>query len=169
MVPYHYTSAADLHGIITSKSLWASDYRFLNDTSEFRYGLDILFNAIDRRKAEISRLSADAWNEIVLLREHNDLEGVYAFVASLTSVPVHLIGPSMNGAFGRVTIKCTVIPQIRARAIWAISSIARVVRQEAADEAQPMTAPWVAGVYAAGWGPPAAGTGTKPGLLTSSV
>jgi hypothetical protein len=61
----------------------------------------------------------------------------------------------------------------RAPAIWAISARARVVRQEAAAEAltmteQPMTAAWVAGVYAAGWGPPAAGTGTKAGL-TSSV
>ncbi len=57
----------------------------------------------------------------------------------------------------------------RPPAIWAISARARVVRQEAADEAltmteQPMTAPWVAGVFAAGWRPPA---GTEAGMTPS--
>jgi hypothetical protein len=51
------------------------------------------------------------------------------------------------------------------------SARARVVRQEAAGEAltmtaQPRTAPWVAGVYTAGWGPPA-GTGTEAGMTAS--
>ena len=46
---YHYTTAAGLKGIIKSKSFWASDYRFLSDATEFRYGLDIfehIFEAI---------------------------------------------------------------------------------------------------------------------------
>ena len=38
---YHYTTAQGLEGIITTRSVWASDYRFLNDATEFRYGLNI--------------------------------------------------------------------------------------------------------------------------------
>lgn len=41
MILYHYTTAAGLRGIVRTKSIWASDYRFLNDASEFNYGLSI--------------------------------------------------------------------------------------------------------------------------------
>lgn len=39
---YHYTNLAGLRGIIDSNTLWASDYRYLNDRTEFAFGLDIL-------------------------------------------------------------------------------------------------------------------------------
>jgi hypothetical protein len=35
---YHYTDANGLKGILESAALWATDVRFLNDPSEFRYG-----------------------------------------------------------------------------------------------------------------------------------
>jgi hypothetical protein len=41
MILYHYTNAKGLAGIITKKVLWASDYRFLNDTNELNYGLSV--------------------------------------------------------------------------------------------------------------------------------
>jgi hypothetical protein len=41
MILYHYTNADGLRGIIESKSIWASDCRFLNDATEFNYGLSI--------------------------------------------------------------------------------------------------------------------------------
>ncbi|MHC4042957.1 hypothetical protein [Bradyrhizobium sp. 23AC] len=56
MILYHYTSAAGLHGIVASESLWTSHYRFLNDTSEFRHGWDIVLAAIERRAAEIRQI-----------------------------------------------------------------------------------------------------------------
>ena len=31
---FHYTTAAGLHGIVSSKTLWASHTEFLNDTEE---------------------------------------------------------------------------------------------------------------------------------------
>jgi hypothetical protein len=34
---WHYTSYAAFEKILTSKSIWASDYRFLNDREEFRH------------------------------------------------------------------------------------------------------------------------------------
>jgi hypothetical protein len=51
-------------------------------------------------------------------------------------------------------------------AICAISARARVVQQEAAGGALTMTAPWVAGVYTAGWRP-AAGEGTEAEVTPS--
>lgn len=39
---YHYTDLAGLRGIIESEGVWASDYRFLNDRTEFTFGLEIL-------------------------------------------------------------------------------------------------------------------------------
>jgi hypothetical protein len=83
MVLYHYTSAAGLHGIIATRSLWTSDYRFLNDTSEFRHGWKIVLDAIDDRGAEIRDISPFAWDTIALFREHSD--NAYGFVGSLTS------------------------------------------------------------------------------------
>lgn len=39
---YHYTDLSGLRGIIESEAIWASDYRFLNDRTEFAFGLEIL-------------------------------------------------------------------------------------------------------------------------------
>ncbi len=38
---YHYTTAHGLRCIVESKSIWASDFRFLNDASEFQHGRSI--------------------------------------------------------------------------------------------------------------------------------
>lgn len=56
MILYHYTTAAGLHDIVASRSLWTSHYRFLNDTSEFLHGWKIVLDAIDRLapRSEIS-------------------------------------------------------------------------------------------------------------------
>jgi len=34
---FHYTTAAGMRGILDSSRLWATNYRFLNDTSEVAY------------------------------------------------------------------------------------------------------------------------------------
>ena len=41
MILYHYTTAEGLRGIIEDKAIWASDYRFLNDATEFEYGMSL--------------------------------------------------------------------------------------------------------------------------------
>lgn len=82
---YHYTSSIGLQGIIQSKSIWATDHRFLNDPSEFTHGWAIVFDALKRRKAELDKVSDQAWNTIELFRQHGERQGVFAFVGSLTS------------------------------------------------------------------------------------
>lgn len=44
---FHYTTAAGLLGMITTRTLWATDVRFLNDAEESRYGFKAMFDAID--------------------------------------------------------------------------------------------------------------------------
>lgn len=48
-VRYHYTDAAGLIGILTSHRLWATDIRFLNDTSEGRFLCERLLTLMERR------------------------------------------------------------------------------------------------------------------------
>lgn len=39
---YHYTDAAGLFGMLNTGELWLTDYRFLNDKSEYTHAFDIL-------------------------------------------------------------------------------------------------------------------------------
>jgi hypothetical protein len=38
---YHYTTAAALQGIIESNGIWLTDFSYLNDESEIRYGIEV--------------------------------------------------------------------------------------------------------------------------------
>ena len=48
----HYTSASGLHGIVTSKTLWASHTSFLNDSEEAVGFLDRVLPMILRSELE---------------------------------------------------------------------------------------------------------------------
>jgi hypothetical protein len=47
---YHYTNAAGLRGIFESQQLWFTDYRHLNDPSEFLHGLEFARDVARRLK-----------------------------------------------------------------------------------------------------------------------
>lgn len=47
---FHYTSAAGLLGIIQSKTIWATNIRYLNDTKEYAHALDITQAILDYRQ-----------------------------------------------------------------------------------------------------------------------
>lgn len=46
---YHYTSGQGLHGILSTGSMWGTNHSFMNDRSEFEYGLNLLRTAIADR------------------------------------------------------------------------------------------------------------------------
>lgn len=46
-VLYHYTSFAGFQGIIESKSLWATDIRYLNDVSEFKHAISLANDVVE--------------------------------------------------------------------------------------------------------------------------
>lgn len=39
---YHYTDAKGLFGILDTKQIWASSYRYMSDAQEFYYGFDLI-------------------------------------------------------------------------------------------------------------------------------
>jgi len=85
MVLYHYTTAASLSGIIKSRSVWASDYRFLNDATEFRYGLGIFEQIFYSRDSRSPVFSSEVIDLIRQLREATDQFRV--FVAAFSKEP----------------------------------------------------------------------------------
>ena len=48
-VVYHYTSLASLQKIVETTKIFATDYRLLNDKTEFQYGLQVLEVMLRRR------------------------------------------------------------------------------------------------------------------------
>jgi len=50
---YHYTSIEGLKGILDTRSLWASQIHFLNDTQEFKYSTTILEKVLSERKPKL--------------------------------------------------------------------------------------------------------------------
>ena len=54
---WHYTTGQGLLAILEDKSLWATQIACLNDTSEYGYGSDILFEAFLRKNESPPKLS----------------------------------------------------------------------------------------------------------------
>ncbi len=52
---YHYTSLEGLVGIVNSRSVWMTDYSYLNDRREVRYGIDLLLDAVNELQSEATR------------------------------------------------------------------------------------------------------------------
>lgn len=59
---YHYTTAEGLLGIVSSKSLWASDAEFLSDARELQYGRQELRDKLLEKADAIDR-KAEPWKE----------------------------------------------------------------------------------------------------------
>jgi len=55
---WHYTSHAGLQGIISSKRIWATEYRFLNDREEFLHAKELAQNLVDEEPEYIEEFPA---------------------------------------------------------------------------------------------------------------
>jgi uncharacterized Fe-S radical SAM superfamily protein PflX len=49
---FHYTTAEGLKGILTSQTLWATDFRYLNDTEELSQAKEIFISVVKPIMAE---------------------------------------------------------------------------------------------------------------------
>lgn len=49
---FHYTTAMGLKGILDTKKIWATHFRFLNDASEVDYGMFVIGSCIDALRAQ---------------------------------------------------------------------------------------------------------------------
>lgn len=64
---YHYTSLEGFMGIVGSRSVWMTEFAYLNDRREIRYGLDLLLDEVsamsDGETTEQVRNLLSAWKE----------------------------------------------------------------------------------------------------------
>ncbi|MXV20332.1 DUF2971 domain-containing protein [Deinococcus xianganensis] len=51
---YHYTSAAGLHGMLTTNSVWLTHARSLNDSSEYLYGINLIAGVVARKTGNMA-------------------------------------------------------------------------------------------------------------------
>lgn len=80
---FHYTSANGLLGILQERGIWATDIRYLNDSSEYYYALDLLGDAIERRREKAKSKYLGALLEVLNLRLEKEDE-TEIFVSSFT-------------------------------------------------------------------------------------
>ncbi len=62
---YHYTTINGLMGILPNSSIWASDARFMNDSSELSYATDLIVRVVDE---ELEKVADPALKELFELR-----------------------------------------------------------------------------------------------------
>ncbi|MDR3754013.1 MAG: DUF2971 domain-containing protein [Terracidiphilus sp.] len=78
---FHYTTQTGLDGILTSDSIWATHYRFLNDSMERRYGLTLFKEALFR--VAFKKFGAlDASNTLVDYFEQTTTDVLDAYIVS---------------------------------------------------------------------------------------
>lgn len=76
---YHYTTVDGLKGILTSRSLWASKTRYLNDAVEFNHGTDIALARVRELRDDVTK-SKRAKDAAVHLRRVLDEESSFSGV-----------------------------------------------------------------------------------------
>jgi hypothetical protein len=71
---YHYTAAEGLHGIIETGNIWATNYRYVNDLTEFVYANTLLREEIERRLSPTSpSITPLAEAVLIAIRDTPDL------------------------------------------------------------------------------------------------
>jgi hypothetical protein len=59
---YHYTTPEGLVGIVEKHEIWATDLAYMNDTTEFRVGLDLVTKHIEQLRGDNLGPCAERWN-----------------------------------------------------------------------------------------------------------
>ncbi len=77
---YHYTDASGLYGMLNNKKLWLTDYRFLNDTTEFSH----IYNLLGDVRTEILSQAhlSDVKRRLLAAISYEKIEGLDSFVFS---------------------------------------------------------------------------------------
>jgi len=81
---YHYTTLSGLLGIVHSRSLWASDIRYMNDSAELRHAADLIRLEVQERTARRPEM-ADLLNHFVDWVSYRITNGNMLFAASFRS------------------------------------------------------------------------------------
>jgi hypothetical protein len=81
---YHYTTLEGLLGIVSSRGLWASDIRYMNDSAEMKHAADLIKKDIARRIAE-GHPNPKLLNQFQYWVGHRMVHGHMLFSASFRS------------------------------------------------------------------------------------
>jgi hypothetical protein len=81
---YHYTSFNGLLGIVDSRTLWASDIRYMNDSAELKHTADLIGAEITRR-IQNGHSRPDLLNQFLDWVTHRITNGHMLFAASFRS------------------------------------------------------------------------------------
>jgi hypothetical protein len=88
VIVYHYTDANGLFGILKSRELWATDVRFLNDSTEVEFGAGIVRSVLEEERSAAGstaeRRNIKLVEEILERALYGDLESS-KFAVSLSS------------------------------------------------------------------------------------
>ena len=88
---YHYTDQTGLDGILSSGCMWATHFKFLNDSSEREHGFSVFSKAIDDIYTDpintlgISRINLDNFRSALKQTLRNYFEATSSFVLSFTT------------------------------------------------------------------------------------
>ncbi len=75
----HYTDQAGLLGILTTRSIWASDLLSLNDSAEYSYGFQLVLEEVERRIERGDAGAGQLYSEIAGYARPESPLGVAAF------------------------------------------------------------------------------------------
>lgn len=74
---FHYTTAEGLSGILRSQTLWATDYRFLNDSMELKACTAVLLDEVSSAVEE--KISKYAEDNVLDMEEIERVGGIHSF------------------------------------------------------------------------------------------
>jgi len=83
---YHYTNVAGLHGIVNSKSLWATQIQYMNDAKEYGHAVELAMQEADKLKPSYQGTDDEHFIAAILKAEKT-LSGARTFIFSLTEEP----------------------------------------------------------------------------------
>lgn len=76
---YHYTTFAGLKGILETRSLWATDFRYVNDAKEFRHAVDVALSRIQEAKKRVDTYEGGALDKLAYMLDEGETPNVYVF------------------------------------------------------------------------------------------
>lgn len=79
---YHYTSADGLKGVVSDRSLWATNIEYLNDTVEFKHGEEIIRSVVRSHMRNAKGARHDFFNAVEMQTDFFQVEDI--FVISLS-------------------------------------------------------------------------------------
>jgi hypothetical protein len=112
-VLYHYTDAAGLVGMLQNHTIWATDYRFMNDKSEVEYTWAAVRDIVNSKLGSCNKSCANMYREVLknessnpnlfifsLSREKDDLSQWRGYARDGQGFTVGFCGTTLNDTAG---------------------------------------------------------------------